>query len=69
MAKFIKLEDGTFVNAASIHRIHVEQRTESDVWTLKAQITAQEGHGYWADLAGEFDSQKDAENAIRKIGK
>lgn len=69
MTKFIKLEDGSHINAAAVHRIHVEKHTDPKFWKLNAQLTRVEGGVEWAYLAGEFGSLKDAEDAIRKLGK
>ncbi|WP_216326142.1 hypothetical protein [Deinococcus aestuarii] len=64
MAKFIKLEDGSDVNA--IHRIHLEKHTDPRFWKLNAQFSKPKGGAKWSYLAGEFGSLKEA---VRKFGK
>ncbi|GMA17940.1 hypothetical protein E5F05_05510 (plasmid) [Deinococcus metallilatus] len=69
MAKFIKLENGSYVKAAASHRIHLEKHTDPKFWKLNAQLSKPEGGAEWAYLAGEFGSLKEAEEAVRKLGK
>lgn len=69
MTRFVKLEDGSYVNVAAIQRIHLEKHTDPKFWKLNAQLSRLEGGGEWAYLAGEHDSQKDAEDHIKKLGK
>lgn len=69
MTKFIRLEDGSYVNTSVIRRIHLEKHTDPKFWKLNAQLSKPEGGAEWAYLAGEYGSQKDAEDAIRKLGK
>lgn len=69
MSRFVKLHDGSFVHADAISRIYVEKHTEPKLWKLNAQLTRPEGGAEWAYLDGEFDSLKDAEDAVRKLGR
>ncbi|BDP43553.1 hypothetical protein DAETH_35220 (plasmid) [Deinococcus aetherius] len=69
MTRFIRLQDGSFVHADAIHRIYVEKHSDPKFWRLNAQLAKPEGGAEWAYLDGEFDSLKDAEDAVRKLGK
>lgn len=69
MTKFIKLEDGSDVNAAAIRRIHVEKHIDPRFCKLSAQPSRPEGGAEWADHSGEFGSLKDAEEATRELGR
>lgn len=69
MTRFIKLQDGSFVHADAIRRIYVEKHTEPRFWKLNVQLAKPEGGAEWVYLAGEFDSLKDAEEAVRKLGR